>query len=52
MDRSTIRETGTGESSRPTPSGNFDGLTKAEALRRLLAKDEPPAPSQERRNDA
>ena len=36
----TLRETGTGESERPTPHGDYTGLSRAKALDLLLAKHE------------
>ena len=35
---STLRETGMGETERPTPHGDYDGTSRARNLRLLLAK--------------
>jgi hypothetical protein len=40
----TIRETGSGESARPVPYGDFDGMTRAGALAIILAKSNEPEP--------
>lgn len=52
MDRAPIRETGTGESNRPAPAGDFDGLTRAEALRRLLEAHKAPREEEVTRSSA
>lgn len=42
MDRSTFRESGSSDSHRPTPPGDFNGSTRRQALTDLLAKHEDP----------
>lgn len=34
----TLRETGAGESERPTPTGDYNGLSRVKALDQLLNK--------------
>lgn len=43
MDRSTMRESGSSDSNRPAPTGDFDGYTRRQAMRDLLAKHEEPS---------
>ncbi len=45
MDRSAIRETGSSDLSRPAPQGDFDGYTRRQAMKDLLAKHEEPSPA-------
>lgn len=40
LDRSPIRETGSSDSNRPAPAGDYDGTTRAGTLKALLDKSE------------
>jgi hypothetical protein len=42
LDRSPIRESGSSNLNRPRPAGDFDGSTRVQAMRDLLAKHEEP----------
>jgi hypothetical protein len=37
----TVRETGTGDASRVTPAGDYDGYSIAEAMKAVLHSDKP-----------